>query len=148
VKAIGVLILAVLAWPAIDDQAADASKKDVEKLQGDWVAVAYTIDGTSLPDDDVQAFFRTIKGNEYAVSRYRKVIGRGTFKLDATKSPKTLDAIPANAPAGGKPILGIYSIEGDRLKFCVAAPGKDRPTEFSAKEGSGHTLTEWEREKR
>jgi hypothetical protein len=38
---------------------------------------------------------------------------------------------------GGK---GIYELNGDTLKSCVASPGKERPTEFSAKAGSGHTL--------
>src|SRR5438309_6484333 len=131
VNAMCVLLLAVFASPAIDDTAADASKKDLEQMQGDWVAVAYTVDGNVLPDDDVQAFFRTIKGNEYTVSRYRKMAGKGTIKLDATKSPKTIDAFPANAKPGAKPLAGIYSIEGDRLKMCFAAPGKDRPTEFA-----------------
>ena len=54
----------------------------------------------------------------------------------------------ANAPPGTKPILGIYTIENDRLKLCFAAPGKERPKEFASKEESGCVLTEWEREKK
>ena len=30
----------------------------------------------------------------------------------------------------------------------LAAPGKDRPRAFASKEGSGHTLTVWKREKK
>ena len=52
------------------------------------------------------------------------------------------------APAGAKPLAGIYSLEGGRLKMCFASPGKDRPTEFSSKEDSGNVLTEWEHEKK
>jgi len=31
-------------------------------------------------------------------------------------------------------------LEGDTLKSCVAPIGKDRPTEFASKPGTGHTL--------
>ena len=42
----------------------------------------------------------------------------------------------------------IYAIEGGRVKYCTAAAGKERPKEFSSKEGSMHTLVVWEREKK
>ena len=45
-------------------------------------------------------------------------------------------------------VLGTYELDGDKFKLCVAAPGKDRPTEFTSKEGSGQTLSTWEREKK
>ena len=35
---------------------------------------------------------------------------------------------------------GIFELTDDQLRYCVAAPGKPRPTEFSAPKGSGHTL--------
>jgi hypothetical protein len=34
----------------------------------------------------------------------------------------------------------LYSIEGDTLKICIAAPGDDRPTALSAEAGSKCTL--------
>jgi uncharacterized protein (TIGR03067 family) len=126
----------------------DPGKQDLERMQGDWAAVSYTQDGQQLPDDDAQAFFRTIKGNEYTVFRFDKAIGKGTFTIDASKNPKTIDAIPALRGGQGKPILGIYEIEKDRYKLCFAAPGRDRPTEFTSPTGSGRTLTVWEREKK
>jgi hypothetical protein len=51
-------------------------------------------------------------------------------------------------PTKGKTHLGIYVLDGDKVKFCFAAPGKDRPTEFTAKEGSEFTLSEWKRDKK
>jgi uncharacterized protein (TIGR03067 family) len=93
------------------------------------------------------ALFRTVKGDRYTVSRYRKVAGKGTIKLDATKKPRTIDALPAVAAGNAGAILGIYEFDGNRLKLCFARPGMPRPTELRSKEGSGHTLTVWQREK-
>jgi uncharacterized protein (TIGR03067 family) len=72
-------------------------------------------------------------------------IGTGTFKLDPSAMPKTIDSSPAADPS--KPILGIYEFEGETLKICNAQPGKSRPSDFEAKAGSGHTLIVWQREK-
>jgi uncharacterized protein (TIGR03067 family) len=142
-----VLLSAGVLWAA-DAGSDDANKKDLEKLQGDWAAVEYTVDGQKLPDDDAQALFRTVKGNEYTVSHFEKVIGKGTFTIDATKDPKTIDFLPATAKDKSGALLGIYAIDGSRAKYCYAAAGKERPKEFASKTGSMHTLVIWEPEKK
>ena len=130
------------------DKPDDASKKDLEQLQGDWGAVSTTIDGNRLGDDESQVVFRTIKGNEYSVSVYDKPVGKGTLTLDATKKPKEMDSRPANAAKDAPPLLGIYELDGDTLRTCYALAGKERPKDFECKKGSGHTLTVWKREKK
>jgi uncharacterized protein (TIGR03067 family) len=35
---------------------------------------------------------------------------------------------------------GIYSLQGDVLRYCVAAPGRPRPSEFATTKGDGYTL--------
>src|SRR5215471_8919375 len=35
---------------------------------------------------------------------------------------------------------GIYTIRGDVLTYCIAAPGRPRPAEFATAKGDGHTL--------
>jgi uncharacterized protein (TIGR03067 family) len=125
----------------------EASRKDLEKLQGDWAEVSVTIDGSKLSDDEAQSIFRTVKGNEYTVFLFRKALAKGTFVIDATKKPKTIDAVPSNAKSK-KPLLGIYELDGDRWTMCFAGAGKDRPTGFASTEGSGNSLSIWEREKR
>jgi uncharacterized protein (TIGR03067 family) len=126
----------------------DAGAADLKKMQGDWVVVSMEVDGMKIPDDDAQALFRTVKGDQYTVSRYRRVAGKGTIKLDATKKPRAIDALPAARAGKATPLLGIYEFDRDKLKLCFAPPGAARPAEFSAKEGSGHTLTVWQREKK
>jgi len=133
-------LLAVLLLPA-----ADANRKDLDRLQGDWQAVSMSVDGMPLPDDDAQSLFRTVKGSKYTVFFFKKAISSGSFTLDATAKPKRIDAQPAGK---GEAQLGIYELEGNRYRVCFASPGKARPTDFSAKQGSGHTLSVWEREKK
>jgi len=139
------LILAAVALVAAKD---DANKKDMEKLQGDWAAVSMVRDGMDIPRDDAQAFFRTVKGDKYSVFRYDQVVNKWTFTIDATKNPKTMDVLPEGVDDKSKASLGIYEFDGDKLKVCFATPGKDRPADFTSKEGSGHALTVWEREKK
>ncbi|HEV2945941.1 MAG TPA: TIGR03067 domain-containing protein [Gemmataceae bacterium] len=124
----------------------DPSAKDLEAMQGDWAVIEYVADGVKSEDDNAQSLFRTIKGDHYTVFLFDKPLGSGTIKLDTTHKPKTIDSIPDKMP--GKPFLGIYEIDGNRIKVCYAPPGKDRPTEFVSKKGSEHTFTIWEREKK
>jgi uncharacterized protein (TIGR03067 family) len=140
------LLLAVGLLLAADQPKGDADKKDLERMQGDWAAVSMIHNGYKLPDDDAQSLFRTMKGEQYTVFLFKKVLSKGTFKIDALKKPKIIDFLPVDAKT--KPILGIYDFDGDAWKVCYALPGKERPKEFTAKEGSGHTLAVWEREKK
>jgi uncharacterized protein (TIGR03067 family) len=139
-----VLILSALAAaPKEDDNA-----RDLAKMQGDWACDSFERDGLKVPDDDAQALFRTVKGNGYTIFRFNKAIGKGTFKLDAKKSPRAIDLTPAGAAGKGGPLLGIYKFEGEKLVMCYAGPGQARPKAFSAREKSGQTLTVWVREKK
>jgi len=143
-----VLLLALVGLTAADAAKEDAAAEDLKKMQGDWIVVTMVADGMKIPDDDAQALFRTVKGDQYTVSRYRRVIGKGTIQLDATKKPRTIDARPAGAARDAKPILGIYEFDGDKLKLCFAPAGKERPTQFRSEEGSGLTLTVWQSERK
>jgi len=127
--------------------AKDANKKDLEKMQGDWAQVSFVVDGDKHPDDEAQALFRSMKDDKYTIYQFKKVIGKGTFKLDAAKKPKTIDAITT---VGGRSLtlLGIYELDQDTLKLCFAPPGKPRPTDFTSKKGTQHRLSAWEREKK
>jgi uncharacterized protein (TIGR03067 family) len=141
------LALAIFLGTNGSASAEDATKKDLEKMQGDWAQVSYVVDGGKLPDDEAQALFRSIKDDKYTIFQFKKVIGKGTIKLDASRKPKTIDA---TTTAGGRSLtlLGIYELDQDTLKLCFAPPGKPRPTDFTSRKGSEHRLSVWEREKK
>jgi uncharacterized protein (TIGR03067 family) len=141
------LLLWAALLPAADVPTADATAKDLAKMQGDWMVASITRDGRKLSDDEAQTLFRTVTGNNYTIFNFSKPLSKGTFKIDATKTPKTIDSTAAGR-AKAPPILGIYAFEGDTLKICNAAPGMPRPTEFDAKEGSNHAKIVWQPEKK
>lgn len=143
---------ALLIWAALlpataDVPATDANAKDLAKMQGDWMVVSITSDGRKLSDDEAQTLFRSAKGNQCTIYNFNRPISKVTFKIDATKTPKTIDSTP-NGPAKSPPVLGIYEFEGDKLKVCNSRPGMPRPTSFDAKEGSNHTTVVWQPEKK
>jgi uncharacterized protein (TIGR03067 family) len=141
-----VLLMLVLAVSTTLAKADDPNSRDLAEMQGDWMVASMVTGGAKVPEDEAQALFRSVTAQRYTVSRYRKVIGAGTFKIDARNSPKTIDSSPTGPADQVKSILGIYEFDGKRLKICNAQPGKPRPTNFEAQLGSGHTLIVWEPE--
>jgi len=63
------------------------------------------------------------------------------YKLDPTKKPKHINTTHELDP--GKPIsqLGIYELDGDKLKLCLEAADRGRPDKFETKaKGSAHLM--------
>jgi uncharacterized protein (TIGR03067 family) len=137
-SAIGIVLVGLLL--------ADDGAKDKEAMQGDWNCDKMVRDGMAFPDDAAQALFRNVKGDAYTIHRFRTKAGSGTFKLDASKTPKQIDMTPDGGKAGT--IEGIYKFDGDKLVMCYAGPKGKRPTAFESKEGSGATLAVWVKEKK
>jgi uncharacterized protein (TIGR03067 family) len=123
-----------------------ASNKDLQGLQGSRKLVSAMQDGKALPEDEVKKTTIVFKDDaflfpemaEYATSR------SGTIKLNATKTPKHMDAISTEKEV----MLGIYQLSGDNYKVCFAPAGKPRPREFTSNPGSGYILQVWKRKKK
>ena len=121
--------------PTSKDAVPSDRSKEREKLAGTWqgfvvngkgenpnagpVKLEVTITGDKMTAKDLQA------GN--------KSMGEGSYKLDIAK--KTIDPTGTAGPEKGKSYQGIYSLEGDTLKWCVGNPGDARPTQFVTKSG-------------
>jgi uncharacterized protein (TIGR03067 family) len=130
---------------AADAPKDDAAKKDLETFQGNWQMVSAVQDGKPLPPEEVKQFKLTIQTNKFVLRKDSVVISEGTFTLDPTRKPKEIDETATVGPNKGKTFLAIYEVEGERHRICFAAPGQERPTEFSSTAGSGHLLQVWKR---
>jgi uncharacterized protein (TIGR03067 family) len=128
--------------------AEDATKKEMAQLEGEWSMMSGEADGMSMPDAMVKTGKRVAKDGETTITIGGQVYFKAKFTIDPAKKPKAIDYEMTEGPTKGKTHLGIYDLDGDTVKFCFAAPGKDRPTEFTSKEGSQHTLSVWKRVKK
>jgi uncharacterized protein (TIGR03067 family) len=126
-------------------------KTDLDKLQGSWLTVALVYDGKALFDEKNPPMVEPAKlaydGSKWMVKADGKTIAFGITKLDPTKKPKEIDVFDESGTKNEKTKLGIYELDGDTFKYCLAPAGKPRPTEFVSKPGSEHSLIISKREK-
>jgi uncharacterized protein (TIGR03067 family) len=140
--------LAVGLLIAADEKKDDLAKKDVEKLQGEWTMESHEFNGEKSVEENIKQYKRTVKGDHFTVVFGDRTVVEGTFTLDASKKTRTIDITLESGEAKGKKMLGLYEIDGDTYKVCLAAPDIDRPTEFVSKPDSSHAVTVWKRVKK
>lgn len=128
----------------------DAEAKARRELVGTWKGFVVEGKGENPDRGPVQLELtiseRTIKGLEL---KGGKVVdhGEGSHSLDLAKSPRHLDAAKTNERGRKQEYVGIYSIEGDTLKWCVS-PRKTRPSEFQTGDGGYLLILKRERKAR
>ena len=151
--AVRLLILATGVLMAGDGPAKDdASKGDLDKLSGTWLTVSLVNDGKTLVDDkappkDGPTTKLVYDGNKWKIKVGDKTVASGEFKINVTKMPREIDIMDESGVPNNKTKLGIYELDGDTYKYCLAPAGKPRPTEFTSKAASGHSLGVSKREK-
>jgi uncharacterized protein (TIGR03067 family) len=145
---LGSLIGGVSFLIAANDVNSDSVRKEREIYQGTWRVTALEADGSRMSEDD-RAKVTVINemDGKWTVKLEEAVIWQGTSTIDPTKTPKTIDFIPTEGDHVGKTFFGIYELGKETRKLCYAEPGKERPSEFSAKKGSGHVLITFKRER-
>jgi len=138
-----VLLFLAGSLTGADPTATDASKKDLDKLQGVWQIQSRQEDGQDDKPRELGKVRITIAGNKITVDE-DGMVSEGSFTIDAGKKPAQIDLVPPKADEGKN--LGIYQVEGDTLKLCYGRPGADRPTEFATKAKSKHVLMIFKKE--
>ena len=127
--------------------AGTAAASDFETLQGTWKLVAGIRDGNPVIGAQQRL---TIEGNHFSFTDSPAVgtAGSGTFQLNESANPKTVDVSYTDGADQGKTALGIYEVRaGNRFRLCLASPGAARPSKLESKSGSGNLFQEWERTK-
>jgi uncharacterized protein (TIGR03067 family) len=126
--------------------AGDKSPQDeLAKLRGTWLTVSLVNNGEILVDDKTKlksgsATTLVYDADTWKVQVGDRTVAKGKFKVDTAKMPKEIDVFDESGETNERTKLGIYEIRGGSYRFCLAPAGKPRPTEFSSKPGSGHSL--------
>ena len=115
---------------------ADTPRGDEKQIQGKWAVVSFQDAGRRTPAPKPDAV--VIEGNKLKITeggREQEI----TFTLDPSQKLKHIDlTAPRNKD---KVNLGIYELDGDKLKICFnAKPGGERSTAFESKRDTPNTV--------
>jgi uncharacterized protein (TIGR03067 family) len=132
--------------------AADAPRQgpggpDYDQLQGAWGLVSVEVNGQPVAVEKLTGARLDVRGELYGF-RLGKTVLEMTYRLHPGQAPKAIDLTLAAGPDKGKTFFGIYKLEGDTYTICRPVEhGKERPTAFATKPGSGLLLVVWKRQK-
>ena len=141
---------------AQDEKKKDAPKepsKEVKellaKLDGKWVLTRVE---SSMGKQDIP---QGVGGATFDKEKYTFTMGRmtekGTMTFRPGKKPKELDVKITEGNDADKTQYGVYELEGDTFKMCVAMAGEpesSRPKAVAFKEESQETLFVFKRAKK
>ena len=114
--------------------AAPALSKTLAAVQGTWIFTQ--MDGQDVAGSG-QEIAVTITDNKYVQTINGQVVERGTFKLDDTKKPWTIDLSIVEGNDAGKTQVGIVQLTGNTMVGKLADSGvTTRPTDFAQSEGA------------
>jgi uncharacterized protein (TIGR03067 family) len=151
IRPAAIALLAGLLLAAAPTSENDDPREDLEKLQGAWRADSLQIKGNHLPPLEARSLRLLFAKDTFRVEQGGRVTVRGTFTIDATRKPKTIDlAITETVQAEnqGAMVLGIYELGKGTLTLCTTkANGQDRPKKLASRAGSTHTLFTFQQEK-
>lgn len=118
---------------------AGAAATDNKDLLGRWEGHLTDGDGSN-PGQRRMNISLTITADKISAGG-QGTVGDGTYKVSGGSAKlRHIDATGTSGQYAGKQYEGIFSLEGDTLKWCSGNPGKGRPKELRTNTGSGYFL--------
>jgi uncharacterized protein (TIGR03067 family) len=114
-------------------------RADQKAVQGTWLVAELEADGHKMPASMLGGAKVVIKGDLF-MSHGMGATYEGDVELDAAQSPKHFTLKFTKGPEKGNTNPGIYELDGDTWRICIATRGGERPKKFATKAGSGHAL--------
>jgi len=134
---------------ATDSGAADESNEapagPATAIEGEWQMESAVFNGATMDPAMVTWVKRTNRGDITKVVAGGQTMLHARFTLGAAKGSNVIDYVNLAGANNGKSQEGIYERTGDRLRICMAPPGKPRPTTFESKKGDGRSFTTFTR---
>jgi uncharacterized protein (TIGR03067 family) len=129
---------AILWWVFALTAASGQDKKEAKAIDpnGEWKIESLIVRGEKVP---VEAIERLKYSTVYKDGKCSEtsVVGTesATYKIDASKSPATIDYTITEGQEKGKTQLGVIKIDGDLMTLALADYGDDkRPKGFDGKD--------------
>lgn len=142
---------AAAAAPSAFGDAADFTVETspmLARLEGTWAPVQLVTGGVPMQQEWLAYGSRVGIRNEAKVVFGGQVMLHVKMRIDESVVPAAVDYLHLHGADTGKMSKGIMQWNGDDVCFLIAAPGRDRPTDFSASDGPGLTLSQWKRAQR
>ena len=98
-------------------------RAELEELQGTWDIVALEIEGATMGESAFRGSQIVVKGNAFTAVGMGDTY-KGKLKVDAAKTPKTLDLAFEEGPEKGNKSLAITSSTGTPGGSALPSPPK------------------------
>jgi uncharacterized protein (TIGR03067 family) len=118
--------------------------KDLDSLQGVWVAVRAEMGGRPLPAEAVQKIRWTIAEDEAELQAGDRT-EKQTLALDSDRTPKQIDVTSEDGPNKGKVTKGIYQLAGTQLIVAMGQPGDNNRPKTLGPSTEGVTVVVFQR---
>lgn len=126
---------------ATTSETGNAGAGDGSRLVGVWRG--WVVDGrgenpnTGQMEIELTIEANRITGREVGTTRRApEGIGGGTYVMTGNGASGNLDADGTSGPQDGRHFLGIYELQGDTLRWCVANRGRQRPQAMATDRGN------------
>ncbi len=117
---------------------------DLGSFDGSWVVDSAEINGDAAPAALLSSLMLVVKDGAFTLEGAESP-SKGTFKVDFTKTPATMDVSETEGPNAGKTIAAITELTADGWRACYALQGGDRPTAFKTSAGANQFLAFYKR---
>jgi uncharacterized protein (TIGR03067 family) len=111
-------------------------ERDLDRLQGTWNVVSMEMDGQKMSGGGARIVVRENRFTTIAMGATYE----GTVGIHQTTAPKSFELHFDEGPEKGNTNFGIYELDGDTWKICLATRGSERPKGFAAPPGTGIAL--------
>ena len=120
---------------------AEAPRKPVDnELIGSWLLLQINRGGKDIDLDHLEGAIRKVESDTYIITPLEGPAITGTYTVNPTATPRTIDMHVQNGRFKGGILKGIYQVKKKRLTISFASPGGERPTALESREGTAYTV--------